>query len=315
MGAKAYGRDNHRLAPVCFSPDAILSGIDYTLPVASAQVKSAIILAGLYAKGETIVREPLPSRDHTERMLTAMGASLQQEADGAIRVQGQQLEGLQPLHWQVPGDPSSAAFMAVMATLCPNSEVLLKHVGLNPHRTGLFEALKRIGADITVEQERLVGGEPVGDVRIRSAELKGDLTLEAEDIPALVDEIPILAVACVYLQGTLTVRGADELRKKESDRLLAMQTELAKVGVAVTLFEDGLVLEGNPDACLLTTPTHPIQTWHDHRIAMAMASLNLIHNARQPQKATQWVLDDTEVVAVSFPTFFADIHRLVESSS
>lgn len=311
MGANAYGRNQNRLAPLCFVPSPTgLTAIHYTMPVASAQVKSAILLAGLYAEGTTVVTEPLPSRDHTERMLTAMGAALTTDEQGGIHVQGNALEHLHPMEWLVPGDPSSAAFMTVMATLCPNAEVLLKNVGLNPHRTGLFEALKRMGANITVENERVIGGEPVGDVLVRSAELAGDLSLEAVDIPALVDEIPILAVAAVYLQGTLTVHGADELRKKESDRLLAMQTELAKVGINVTLFEDGLQLTGNPDACLPTEATGVINTWHDHRIAMAMASLNVIHNARQPQQACQWLLDDTAVVAVSFPSFFDDVQRL-----
>jgi 3-phosphoshikimate 1-carboxyvinyltransferase len=307
LGANWQGRENNRLAPVVHLPRAVeqqaLAGVSYTMPIASAQVKSAILLAGLYS-GETVtVVEPLPSRDHTERMLTAMGANLT-VAGTTITLAPNQAKTLNPCDWLVPGDPSSAAFLMVAGALIPDSKLLLKNVGLNPNRTGLLLALQQIGADITLENERIVGGEPVGDVRVAyCGELSGDLTLQAVDIPALVDEIPILMVAGLYLNGTLHVSGAEELRKKESDRLLAMQTELGKLGVTLALFEDGFTLLGKPDF-VATNPVQPLATWHDHRIAMALTILNLVQNARHTKVATVWALEDPNIVNVSFPSFF-----------
>jgi 3-phosphoshikimate 1-carboxyvinyltransferase len=312
LGAHWQGRENNRLAPVVHLPRTVenqaLAGLRYTMPVASAQVKSAILLAGLYAGQPVTVEEPLPSRDHTERMLAAMGANLSVEGT-RITLAPNQADALKPCDWLVPGDPSSAAFLMVAGALIPESNVLLKNVGLNPNRTGLLLALQQIGAAITVENQRIVGGEPVGDVRVTYSELKGDLTLCATDIPALVDEIPILMIAGLFLQGRLHVSGAEELRKKESDRLLAMQTELAKVGVHMDLVEDGFTLVGQADF-VPTTPTVPLATWHDHRIAMALTVLNLVHNARHPERAAVWALEDPSIVNVSFPSFFETLASL-----
>jgi 3-phosphoshikimate 1-carboxyvinyltransferase len=191
-----------------------LKAIDYPLPMASAQVKSAILLAGLFAEGQTQVHEPHPSRDHTERMLKAMGVELYNNDGLHWYLPGLQVDKLQAVDWQVPGDPSSAAFPLVAALLVPDSQVTLQQVGLNPTRSGLFEALKRVGAAIETSEVQELGGEPVGNLHVSFSELKGDLTVEAAEVPSLVDEIPILAVAGLFLEGTLTVRGAEELRKK-----------------------------------------------------------------------------------------------------
>jgi 3-phosphoshikimate 1-carboxyvinyltransferase len=313
MGAKWFAKRQSTLAPMTFIPNEKgLNGIDYTMPIASAQVKSAVLLAGLFAQGVTVVREPLPSRDHTERMLTAMGADLRVEEAYAIHLAPRQIEALSPVDWLVPADASSAAFPLVGALLSPKSHLVIENVGLNPQRTGVFHALKQIGALIEIENERLIGGEPVGDLIVQASELKGDLTLNAEDIPAMVDEIPILAVACVFLDGTLTVKGAEELRAKESDRLLAVATELGKLGIQVDLFEDGLQLVGNPDAVLPQTPMSLLSAWHDHRIAMALTILNLIHNQRHPKNACVWDIDDPSIVNVSFPRFYPLLNALQE---
>ena len=311
MGAHWFGKQKNTLAPMTFVPDeAGLKGIHYVMPMASAQVKSAILLAGLFAHGPTTIEEPLASRDHSERMLSAMGADIRVEDTGLIRLEYRQIDALKPVDFLVPSDASSAAFPIVAALLSPNSDILIEDVGLNPQRIGLLNALKNIGAQITLEQERVIGGEPVGHLRVKASRLCGDLTLNAEDIPAMVDEIPILAVACAWLDGTLRVTGAEELRAKESDRLLAVATEFAKLGIRVELFEDGLVLQGNPDLCLPQEATSPLSAWHDHRIAMALTVLNLIHNQRHPKQATLWPLDDPHIVNVSFPGFFDQLNHL-----
>ncbi len=311
MGATWFGKQNNTLAPMTFVPsEAGLNGIHYVMPIASAQVKSAVLLAGLFAHGDTTIQEPLPSRDHSERMLRAMGADIQVTDAGVIHLKARQIDVLKPVDFLVPSDASSAAFPMIAALLSPHSDILIEDVGLNPQRIGLFEALKKIGANITIEHERLIGGEPVGHVRVQASELKGDLTLEAVDIPAMVDEIPILTVACAWLDGTLSVKGAEELRAKESDRLLAVATEFAKLGVKVELFEDGLVMQGNPDLCLPKEAATPLSAWHDHRIAMALSVMNLIHNQRNPKHSTLWHLDDPTIVNVSFPSFYDMLNQL-----
>jgi len=315
MNTTWFGKTGGHFAPMTFVPrETPLKGIDYTMPVASAQVKSAVLLAGLFAESETILREPLASRDHTERMLTAMGADLKTDANSPVhRLAPMQIEALQPVDWLVPGDPSSAAFPMIAALCCPESSIYIENVGLNPHRDGLIRALQKIGANIEIHSKRTIGGEPVGTLNVSYTELKGDLTLEAEDIPAMVDEIPILAVACLWLDGTLTVKGAEELRAKESDRLLAVATEFEKLGVRVDLYEDGLSLKGNPDLCLPAQAKEPLSAWHDHRIAMALGVMNLIHNQRHPNKATLWDIDDPTIVNVSFPGFYEQMNELQKS--
>lgn len=313
MGAHIHGRQGDRLAPIQISrpltESGRLHGITYTMPVASAQVKSAILLAGLIADTPTTVIEPLATRDHTERMLTGLGANL--TVDGpAITVVPLGEQCLSPCEWVVPGDPSSSAFWMVAGLLVPGSELQLANVGLNPSRTGLIRALQSVGALIAIENQRLVGGELVGDLIVTSSSLKGDLTLTADHIPALVDEVPILTVAGLFLEGTLTIRGAEELRKKESDRLQAMADELAKLGVWMELLEDGLILQGDPDR-QITSPSAELASWHDHRIAMALTILNVIANARQGRgPVVNWPLEGAACVNISYPTFFDHLAQI-----
>jgi 3-phosphoshikimate 1-carboxyvinyltransferase len=314
MGAHLHGRHGDKLAPIHINrprPDSgKLAGISYTMPVASAQVKSAILLAGLLATSPTTVIEPLATRDHTERMLAGLGASL--TVDGPRITVHPLAEGqfLTPCNWVVPGDPSSAAFWIVAALLTPGSALTLQNVGLNPSRTGLIQALQSVGGAITITNQRQVGGEPVGDLLVEASDLKGDITLTAEDIPALVDEVPILTIAGLFLDGTLTISGAEELRKKESDRLQAMADELAKVGVWMALKEDGFTLQGDP-ALTLDEPSTPLASWHDHRIAMALTILNGVVNARQGKGfLLNWPLTGADCVNISYPTFFDHIAQI-----
>lgn len=308
MGANIHGQDGDRFAPLVIQPaQEGLRGINYTLPIASAQVKSCLILAGLFAQGVTRIAEPVPTRDHTERMLGFLKLPVKREGS-LITVIGGQPMNAAPVTWQVPGDISSAAFFLVAASLIPNSDIILRQVGLNPYRTGIINALKKIGADITVENATEACGEPVGDLRVKSAQLSGDLSLSAEDIPAMIDEIPILAVAGVFLNGTLKVRGAEELRHKESDRIAAVVQEFAKLGLEVEDFEDGFRIIGNPRR-QLTPPSQALDAHHDHRIAMALAILNNIANG-DDVPPNDWPLIGREWAAVSFPGFYDALKKL-----
>ncbi|MFD1786953.1 3-phosphoshikimate 1-carboxyvinyltransferase [Sphingomonas floccifaciens] len=275
--------------------------ITYTLPVASAQVKSAILLAGLNTPGITRVIEPVPTRDHSERMLAGFGAQLtvEESAEGrVISIHGE--AELKPQAITVPGDPSSAAFWMVAASIVPGSDIVIENVGLNPTRAGLVTALRLMGADITEQDARTVGGEPVADLRVRHAALSA-IEVPAELAPSMIDEYPALFVAAAYAQGTTIARGAEELRVKESDRITAMATALTACGVTCSEYEDGLAVTG--------TGGDPIpgggrvETHLDHRIAMSMAVAAL--NARAPI-----TLDDAGPVATSYPTFFATLDAL-----
>ncbi|MBN2971517.1 3-phosphoshikimate 1-carboxyvinyltransferase [Roseomonas aeriglobus] len=275
--------------------------ITYTLPVASAQVKSAILLAGLNTPGITRVIEPIPTRDHSERMLAGFGAKLSVEESAAGRIISLHGEAeLKPQAITVPGDPSSAAFWMVAASIVPGSDVLIENVGLNPTRAGLVTALRLMGADITEHDARTVGGEPVADLRVRHAALSA-IEVPAELAPSMIDEYPALFVAAAFAQGTTIARGADELRVKESDRIMAMATALSACGVTCSEYEDGLAVTG--------TGGDPIpgggrvETHLDHRIAMSMAIASL--NAR-----AAITLDDASPVATSYPTFFATLDAL-----
>jgi 3-phosphoshikimate 1-carboxyvinyltransferase len=266
-----------------------LAAADWTLPVASAQVKSAILLAGLRARGTTRVREPLASRDHTERMLGHMGVSVGRDRDVIMLAGGQRLRAAElPL----PGDPSSAAFLAVAALLVPGSTVRLRDVGLNPTRTGALEILRRMGADIVVERQRAEAGEPRGDLVVRASHLRGT-TIAPREIPAAIDELPVLVVAAALADGETEITDAAELRVKESDRLAALE-QLARLGVDVTSRADGLVVRGTAGRRLRGGR---IETAGDHRIAMAFAVAGLCADGGVE-------IDDADCVAVSFPAFF-----------
>jgi 3-phosphoshikimate 1-carboxyvinyltransferase len=268
--------------------------ITYRLPVASAQVKSAVLLAGLNTPGTTTVIEPVPTRDHTERMLRGFGAELTvEEAEGerAVRIHGP--AELRPCDIAVPGDPSSAAFFAVAASVVPGSDLVIENVGLNPTRDGIFRALELMGADIEKLDEREVGGEPVADLHVRHSRLRG-IEVDPAIAPSMIDEFPVLFVAAAMAEGTTTTSGLEELRVKESDRLAAMATALREVGVTLEETDDGLIIEGSHGEPLPGGGT--IATHLDHRIAMSMAIAGLV--SREGVE-----IDSTEPIATSFPNF------------
>jgi 3-phosphoshikimate 1-carboxyvinyltransferase len=266
-----------------------LRGIDYPLPVASAQVKSAILLAGLYADGETRVREPAPTRDHTERMLAAFGAEvLTGPEKGEVAVRGFPVLSAQEI--VVPADISSAAFFMVAASICPGSDLLLEDVGVNPTRTGILDALKLMGAEICIERERVLGGEPVANLRVRHASLAGARIPESL-VPLAIDELPVLFVAAAAATGETLVTGAAELRVKESDRLGCMAEGLSRLGVEVELLPDGMRIVGNG-----RIGGGNVSSFGDHRIAMAFAVAGQIAD-------DVVTIGDVANVSTSFPKF------------
>lgn len=294
MGAEITARAENKYPPVAITGKK-LRAVHYDMPFASAQVKSAILLAGLYAEGITEISEPAKSRDHTERMLPAFGAEISVEG---LRVRLKGGSGLRGAEVCVPGDFSSAAFFIVGALLIENSDITIKGVGINPTRTGLLEALREMGAEIELYNSRILSGEPVADIRCRGGkELKG-ITITGERIPALIDEFPILCVAATQAEGTTVIRGARELRVKESDRIKSMAAELRKMGAELEEFEDGLSIQGKSKLKGAVT-----ESYGDHRIAMAMAIAGL--TADGPTTIT-----GVSSVNISFPGFFEIIGRL-----
>ncbi|ATY34155.1 3-phosphoshikimate 1-carboxyvinyltransferase [Sphingomonas psychrotolerans] len=276
--------------------------IEYTLPVASAQVKSAVLLAGLNTPGITRVIEPVPTRDHSERMLRGFGADLRIEdgADGKIISITGEAE-LKPQHIVVPGDPSSAGFWMVAASIVPGSEILIRNVCMNPTRAGLITALKLMGADISEIDAREMGGEAVADLRVRHAPLSA-IEVPPALAPSMIDEYPILFVAAAFAQGRTVARGAHELRVKESDRIATMRIALEAAGVSTIEHEDGLTIEGSGGE-LLPGAAH-IASKLDHRIAMSMAIAGL--GARRAI-----TIDDVSPVATSYPGFFGVMESLL----
>ncbi len=291
MGARFLSRGGSRL-PLAIVGAADPVPIEYRPPVASAQVKSAVLLAGLNCPGRTTVVEPHPTRDHTERMLRHFGATLTvADEDGGRRItlEGQpELEGREVV---VPGDPSSAAFPLVAALIVPGSEITLRNVGLNPGRAGLFETLAEMGADITMTDRRDAGGEPVADLVVRAGRLRG-VDVPAERAPSMIDEYPILAVAAAVAEGRTRMRGLAELRVKESDRLGGMAEGLAACGVAVAVEGDDLIVDGGRRIAGGAT----IRSRLDHRIAMAFLTLGMA-----AEEAVS--VDDASPIATSFPGF------------
>lgn len=289
MGARIETRDG--LPPVRILPSEGLNAIRYELPMASAQLKSALLLAGLYAKGETVVVEPAPTRDHTERMLRAFGAEVRSDGP-VVSVRGGQ--ALRATAVDVPADLSSAAFFLVGASIAPGSDLTLEHVGINPTRTGCIEILRRMGADIEILAERESGGEPVADLRVRSAPLRG-IEIPPELVPLAIDEFPAIFVAACCADGRTVVRGAEELRVKESDRIATMAEGLAAFGFATQPTDDGIVIDGRggDDAVFRAGRAH---AHHDHRIAMSLSMAAM-------RSSGDLVIDDTRNVATSFPGF------------
>lgn len=280
--------------------------ITYRLPVASAQVKSAVLLAGLNTAGITRVIEPVPTRDHSERMLRGFGAVLDIAEEGGERVIEIQGEAeLRPQQIVVPGDPSSAAFFTVAALLVPGSDLRIENVGLNPTRAALFDVLRDMGGQIEELDRREVGGEPVADLRVRHSALRG-VEVDPAVVPAMVDEFPVLFVAAALAQGRTTTSGLEELRVKESDRLATMAAALALAGARVEEREDGLIIDGTGGDPLPGTPDGAeVNTCLDHRIAMSMAVAGLASR-------NGVAVDDTAPIATSFPTFEALLAEAME---
>ena len=262
MGATIQGRKGGELAPLAIQGGA-LQGIEYQSPVSSAQIKSAVLFAGLFAQGETRFSEPVQSRDHTERMFRYLGIPL--ETDGChVVLPGRPTYAAKDV--SVPGDLSAAAFFLVGASLVPDSEVRIVNVGLNPARTGILDILGEMGADIRIANQREEAGEPVGDLLVRTALLRG-VTIEASHVPKMIDEFPIFCVAAALAEGRTVVTGAEELRVKETDRIHAMATELAKLDVPIQETPDGFILHGGAAIKGGTCMSHG-----DHRVAMALAN-------------------------------------------
>lgn len=293
MGAIIVGRRDGSLLPLAVK-GSMLKGISYELPVASAQVKSSLLLAGLLAEGETVLSGRVKSRDHTERMLMDMGAKIQIGPE-SIRVAPS--DDLRPLFMQVPNDISSAAFWLVAASIHPSAEVLLPGVGLNPTRAAIVEVLRRMGASIEVLNHRTSGGEPVGDLLVRSSYLKATHVV-SEEIPMLIDEVPVLAVAMACAEGTSSIRGAEELRYKETDRLTAVATELGRMGANIDLLPDGLVVHGPA-----RLKGASVNSYGDHRMAMALAVAGLVAEGESS-------ISDPRCVEVSYPGFWEDLQAL-----
>ena len=268
--------------------------IEYRLPVASAQVKSAVLLAALNTPGTTRVFEPVPTRDHTERMLRGFGVDVAvSEAEGERTISITGPVDLEPCDVVVPGDPSSAAFFAVAASVVPGSDLVIENVGLNPTRDGIYKVLDRMGANVERLNAREVGGEPVADLRVRHALLSG-VEVDPALAPSMIDEFPVLFVAAALADGTTVTSGLDELRVKESDRLSAMAIALGAIGAKVEEREDGLVIEGSASAPL--AGGGPIATHLDHRIAMSMGVAGLVSRDGV-------AVDSVDPIATSFPNF------------
>jgi 3-phosphoshikimate 1-carboxyvinyltransferase len=293
MGARISGRDGGRLAPLEIDGGG-LRGISYVSPVASAQVKSAVLLAGLFAEGETAVTEPSPSRDHTERMLGSFGvpvarSGLTSRVRGPATLRGTSL--------RVPGDLSSAAFFLVAAALVPGSEVAVEGVGLNPSRTGVLDVLRKMGASVEVRDVYEDGGEPAGTVTVRAGRLRGT-TIGGDLIPRTIDELPVVAVAACLAEGETVIRDAAEMRVKESDRIAALARELGRLGAAVEPRPDGMVIAGGR-----RFRGGRASSGGDHRIAMALAVAGLC--ADEPV-----TVDDPECIQTSFPEFETLLRRV-----
>ncbi len=294
MGADIHGVDGTNLAPVTIQGGE-LQGIKYTLPIPSAQVKSALLLAGLQARGNTTIVEPTLSRDHTERMLHSSGAQIERSGN-QIQVRGGST--LEPQRVQIPGDFSSAAFLLGAAVALPGSELLIEGVGLNPTRLGFLEALRAMNAQVEVVSQEERSGEPVGDLLIRGSELSA-LTLGGELIPLLIDEIPILAVLATQAQGTTVIQDAAELRVKESDRLASLTEELTKLGAQITEYPEGLEITGPTKLMGARVYSHG-----DHRLALALEVASLFSEG-------QVEIVDQHVGEISFPGFSRTLQQLI----
>ena len=292
MGAKISGRANNTLAPLVFHGGS-LRGINYNMPVASAQLKSCLLLAGLRADGITNLSQPAESRDHTERMLSAMGAVLKKEGLDLIL----QPSELETIDVEVPGDISSAAFWMIAAVCHPDAELLIRNVGVNPTRSGIIIALKKMNAQLKLMDERQVAGEPVADVLVRTSDLKG-IELSGDTVPLLIDEIPVIAVAAAVADGETVIKDAQELRVKESDRIESSISWLRAAGINAEGTSDGMIISGNQKI-----NGGSFQSYDDHRLAMSLGIAGLI--SEQPI-----TISDPDVASISYPGFWETVKEL-----
>ncbi|MEE9193592.1 MAG: 3-phosphoshikimate 1-carboxyvinyltransferase, partial [Thermodesulfobacteriota bacterium] len=293
MGADITGENNADNLPLIINGRKLKS-IKYRLPVASAQVKSAIILAGLFTDGETEIIEPQKTRDHTERMLNHLGSHLRTD-DKSIFVSP--VEKLNPSNLNIPSDISSAAFFIVAALINKGSEIILKNVGLNTARTGILEILKRMGGSIEIQDKKIECGEDVGDLVVKSSDLKG-IEINGEDIPRAIDELPIIAAAACFAEGRTVITDAKELRVKETDRIKAVVSEFSKLGADITELEDGMIINGSQQL-----KGNICDSWGDHRIAMSLAIAATLSSG-------ETTINNSECVNISYPEFFETLSVL-----
>jgi 3-phosphoshikimate 1-carboxyvinyltransferase len=298
MGAAICGRSDGNFAPLAITGTR-LQGIEYALTVASAQIKSCLMLAGLYADGMTTITEPALSRDHTERMLEHLGVRVARKGPS---VSISAAADIRPEEYEIPGDISSAAFYIVAALIVPGSEIRLRGIGVNPTRTGCLDILKNMGASIDLENQRLMCGEPVADIIVRSSRLRAT-AIRGELIPRAIDEIPILSVAAACAEGTTVVSDASELRVKESDRIATMCSELAKCGISAVEQKDGMIITGAESISGGICQSHG-----DHRIAMSLAVAGLIAK-------TELAVKDCDCINTSFPEFMVKLGHLTGKKS
>ncbi len=294
MGAVIDARKNGTYTPIAIRGGR-LTPIHYQLPVASAQVKSALLLAGLQAEGETTILEPAATRDHTERMIRQFGGEIHRK-NGLITVKGEQRLTASAIH--VPGDISSAAFFLVAGAIVPGSEIVLKNVGLNPTRTGILEVLEKMGANLTVIKNEADSFEPAGDLIIKSSNLKGTV-VEGGLIPRLIDEIPIIALMATQAEGTTIIKDAEELKVKETNRIDTVVAELRKLGASIEATPDGMIITGRSKLKGGAVSSHG-----DHRIGMMLAIAALLSDGGVH-------LEQPESIAVSYPNFFSHLNRLI----
>jgi 3-phosphoshikimate 1-carboxyvinyltransferase len=295
MGAQINGRKNGEFTPLSVK-GGNLQAIRYELPVASAQVKSAILLAGLQAKGQTVIIEPEKTRDHTERMIVQFGGHIEKDGNQIMLEGNQHFRGTSVF---VPGDISSAAFFMVAAAITPNSEVTLRNVGLNPTRTGIIDVMTQMGADIEVDMISSEKGEPYGNITVRSSSLNAT-TIEGDIIPRLIDEIPIIALLATAAKGTTIIKDAAELKVKETNRIDTVAAELSRIGADITPTEDGLLIKGGASLSGGTVSSHG-----DHRIGMMLAIAALLAK-------NEVVLEDAGAINVSYPQFFTHLADLIK---
>ena len=292
MGAQVSGREKNAYAPLTFNPSTLKS-IEYSMPVASAQLKSCLLIASLYAQGKTIINQPSNSRDHTERMLKSMGSNIQSEGL-QISISSSELNCVD-VH--IPCDTSGSAFWLVAACCHSNAKIIIKNVGMNPTRTGVIEVLKMMGANLVVTNESVQGGEPVADIIASSSNLKG-IEISGEIIPRVVDELPILALASCFADGKTTIKNAEELRVKESDRISATVDSLKKLSASVTELPDGMEINGTGMLSGAIVDSHG-----DHRIAMTNGIAGLLADG-------ETTIQNSEAANVSYPNFWKELSKI-----